>query len=176
MSGYAKFERPQLLRSASGLAYYESAAFIQGVEDVVNTDTVVIPRGCAVKFDAAGSFGFIPRWVYSTAGTDITFGTVCKICVKKVTSAAVGLIGVAMEDIPVNGTGRICTDGLVSVLAEATLCTVGHGAVGHATAGLVTGSASPTVGTCLGVIEMINTVATPGTGSTGEVLVRISPR
>jgi hypothetical protein len=171
MSGYVKFERPFLIRSAAGLAYYESAAFVQGIEDVWNGHaTTTITRGMAVRIDtttanisvAASSLSYIPRWDYSTAGTDVTFATVCKISVIPVSSATdVCLLGVALENIPPGATGRICTDGLCAVNCVSGQCTtIGQAAIGSTTPGSVAGSATPGVGMALGMI-----VVAAGTGN-----------
>jgi hypothetical protein len=178
MSGYAKFERPQLIRSAAGLAYYESAAFVQGIEDVVNGHaSTTITRGMAVRIDttAANITGFIPRWDYSTAGTDITFATVCKISVIPVSSATdVCLLGVALENIPPGQTGRICTDGLVAVNCVNGQCTtIGQAAIGSTTVGSVAGSAGPGVGYALGMIVVAAGTGAGATGSTTQAFVKI---
>jgi hypothetical protein len=184
MSGYAKFERPQLLRSAAGLAYYESAAFIQGVEDVVNGHaTTTITRGMAVRIDTTAANistattgpWFIPRWGYSTAGSDVNFATVCKISVVPVSSATdVCLLGVALENIPPGATGKICTDGLVAVNCVSGQCTtIGQAAIGSTTVGSVAGSAAPGLGMCLGMIVVAAGVGTGAIGSATECLVKI---
>jgi hypothetical protein len=181
MSGYAKFERPQLIRAASGLAYYESAAFAQGIEDVVNGHaTTTITRGMAVCMDttAANITGFIPRWDYSTAGTDINFATVCKISVIPcAASTSINFLGVALENIPPGATGKICTDGLCAVLCSGTITLGTHYFVIAATGtGTVAGSATVSLGHTLG-----NVIVAPGTGagqtgSATQVLIRIAPQ
>ncbi len=178
MSGYAKFERPQLLRSAAGLAYYESAAFIQGVEDVVNGHaTTTITRGMAVCIDttAANITGFIPRWDYSTAGSDVNFATVCKISVIPVSSATnVALLGIALENIPAGATGKICVDGLCAVNCVSGQCTaVGQAAIGSTTVGSVASSSTPGVGYSLGMVVVAAGTGAGATGSATQALVRV---
>jgi hypothetical protein len=181
MSGYAKFERPQLLRSAAGLAYYESAAFIQGVEDVVNGHaTTTITRGMVVCIDttAGNVYGFIPRWGYSTAGSDVNFATTCKISVVPSvadTSLQVPL-GIALENIPPGATGKICTDGLCAVLCAGTMVKGNYAITSAAGVGTVGPSATVVVGRTLGLVVIINTASGAGIGATTECLVRVCPQ
>jgi predicted RecA/RadA family phage recombinase len=190
MSGYAKFERPQLIRAASGTAYWESAAFIQGVEDVVNGHaTTTITRGMVVAMDTtaanistSGAQSFIPHWdevVYAAAGTGINFASVCKISVIPVAaSTTCGLLGVALENIPPGATGKICTDGIVAAKVSGGTWTMGTHffAIAATGTGLVGPSATPSNGKTLGVVLVAPGTASGTTGSAGYVLVRISPQ
>jgi predicted RecA/RadA family phage recombinase len=178
MSGYVKFERPFLIRAATGLAYYESAAFPQGIEDVWNGHaTTTITRGMAVCMDttAANITGYFPRWDYSTAGTDVNFATVCRIPVIPTSSATdVCLLGVAMENIPAGATGRIITDGLTSVLCVSGQCTtIGQAVIGSTTVGAVASSAAPGVGYALGMVVVAACVGAGATGSATQAFIKI---
>jgi hypothetical protein len=179
MSGYVKFERPFLIRSAAGLAYYESAAFVQGIEDVWNGHaTTTITRGMCVCFDttAANITGYLPRWDYSTAGTDVTFGTVCRIpVIPSASSSSVNCLGVAMENIPPGATGRIITDGITAVLSSGTtvlsqyvITATGVGTVGP--------SATPVVGKTLGNVLVVAGTGAGQSGSATQTIIRIAPQ
>jgi hypothetical protein len=179
MSGYVKFERPFLIRAATGLAYYESAAFPQGIEDVWNGHaTTTITRGMAVCMDttAANITGYFPRWDYSTAGTDVNFATVCRIpVIPSASASSVSPMGVAMENIPAGATGRIITDGITAVLSSGTtvlsqyvITATGTGTVGP--------SATPVVGKTLGNVLVIAGTGAGTSGSATQTIIRIAPQ
>jgi len=181
--GYSWFEKPYAIRNAAGNVVYESAAFMMSALEVKNTTAAAatIGRGEAVTIDPANMFGFFPRWDYALAGTDIIPS--CFLAGKRVASAAdVGHLGVAAEDIPGGQTGRIIGPGsITAVKVTATLFTIGFAAVSSATVGSCTVAAAkaagvPAYGVTLGVCVIINQVATPGSGSTTQAGVLISPQ
>jgi len=187
MSGYVKFERPFLIRSAAGLAYYESAAFVQGIEDVYNsTAATAITRGmiCVISATAAhlddGSNygGRLPRWDYSTAGADVNFATTLRIPVNP-SAADTSLqpaIGVAMENIPAGATGRVVTDGLVAVNTVGT--TIKGNYVITSAAGVGSGGPSNAlvVGRTVGNVVVAAGAGTGTTGSATQTFIRVAPQ
>lgn len=178
MSGYAKFERPQLVRAASGLAYYESAAFVQDIEDVYNASTTVtIERGMAVIIDNANCV--FPTWGYSTAGTDVTFATKCVLAGAPSTAASgaggINFLGVALENIAPGQTGRVCTGGLCAVKCGTATMVLSQFAIGTTVAGVVGPSATAAVGITLGQVYAIRGTSAGQSGNANECIVRISP-
>jgi hypothetical protein len=176
VSGFTKFEKPYAIRDAGGLIVYESAAFLQGVEDFKNTSaSTLIVRGGAVIIDQVNSA--FPRWDYSTAGTDTL--PKCLIGGIRVASAtSTCYLGVALENVPAGQMGRVATTGSISAVNCATSLTsavLGNSVIGHATAGLVDAVATaPAVGLMLGMMVVINGAASGSSGSTGQLSVLIA--
>lgn len=187
MSSFVKFERPLLIRDAAGNYIFEHAAFAWLVEDVKNTGSAAIGRGEAVTLDQADSV--LPRWDYSTLGTDVNFagvqvagGTTNSPCVlggERVDSATDKcFIGVAMENIAVGVTGHVCVAGITAVkcLASLTSGVLGNPVIGSATAGSVDAVTTnpPAVGLKLGNIYVLNGTSAAQMGSTTQLAVKIS--
>jgi hypothetical protein len=183
MAGYSKYEKPFLIRDAAGNAIYESAAFLQNVEDMQNSDTVVIARGTPVQLDQTNSV--FPRWDYSTAGTDTI--PRCQISVKNCVSGGKALLGVALETIPFPGANQLVptlTQGRVAVgptiaavkskgSDDATL--MDH-VIADATAAQVTTATSlSTLGTGLGYQLIPEGTGAAQSGSATQIIILISP-
>ena len=177
MSQYVKFERPYAIRDAGGLIVYESAALPAGIEEVVNSEaSATIGRGEAVLFDPATSV--LPRWDYSTAGTDTLPMVVLKG--KRVSAAAnKGWIGVAMENIPAGQAGDVLTLGIVAVkcLNPPAVNTTGAMVIGSTTAGSVDGNTTPlvagTLGTSLGMLLVPAGTSAGQSGSLTQLIAKL---
>ena len=164
-----------VVKDANGndVSVYDAAQFVTEAIEVTNGHaTTTITPGMAVIIDttAANITGFIPRW-----GATVRVNPV-KLSVIPCTAAAnTGMVGVAIDNIYPGKSGRVAVGGFVTALCITGTCTtVGHALLGTtSTAGSVTSSSAPAIGTSLGTIIVAAGTGAGATGSATEVFIRL---
>lgn len=164
------------IRGGDGTILWTGTAIVGVMYHVVNSDTAAFGLAEGVIWDATN--GVIPRLETTAAGATPTSDLPQTLLVRgKRISAATDILhmGVSLEPIGVGKTGLVAGMGSIcSVQTTATLLAIGNSLGGSATAGRVAANTTPTQ--ILGNCFKINTVAAPGTGSTGHAGILINPR
>lgn len=130
--------------------------------------------GEAVQWDATNSV--IPRPATNPTETDHPMSVALYGVQSPAGAASINLIGVAQEPIAAGKRGLVAGDGsIVCVKSTAGAIAVGKTVQSSATAGTVEVGAPSATGLniILGVVLKTNTVAAPGTGSTGWLGIKV---
>jgi hypothetical protein len=169
------------VRGADGSILWQGTAVV-GVGYVMkNNDAAAMAMSEGVRWDVTNDTaarGVIPRLETTAAGATATADLPQSLALYMLRIAGatdVGFVGVVLEPVAVGGQGLVAGIGsLVSVKTTATALAIGTTVGGSATAGLA--AANTTATQILGTVFKINTVAQPGTGSTGFAGILVNPR
>lgn len=165
-------EQQQRIMGADGTLLWSGGGVLANtlIAQVAAAGTT-IGMGMVCQWDATNSV--VPRNETTAAGAspsaDLPMSLALFVNISPASVNAVNLVGVAQEPIAATKRGLVATDGsIVGVQTTATLLAIGAFVGSSTTAGLagavVVGVATNTI---LGAVVKVNTVAAPGTGSTG---------
>lgn len=163
-------EVQQQIRGGDGTLLWSGAQVLANTFIIqVAAAGTTIKMADAVQYDSTNSV--IPRPETTAAGatpsSDLPMSLAIFGNISPASINAVNLIGVAQEPIAAGKRGLIAGDGsLVCVASTATLLVIGTFVGSSATAGAVATQAVGGTNAVLGAVYKINTVASPGTGST----------
>lgn len=164
-------EQQQQIRGADGTILWSGAQVIANEGVFINSGATAIKMADLVQFDSTNSV--IPRPETTAAGAtptaDLPMSLSLQIVISPATVNAINPVGVAQD--PGGTNKRILVAGvgsLVCVASTATLLAVGAlVSQSAATAGAVALATVSALNSIVGGVFKINTVAAPGTGSTG---------
>lgn len=169
-------EVQQQIRGSDGTILWSGAQVIANSFIAIQSGATAVKMADLVTWDATNSV--IPRPETTAAGAtptaDLPMSLSLQVVISPAVAASVNPLGIAQEPGPQNKRILIAgTGSIVCAASTATLLAIGALVSASTTAGAVALAGVSALNNIVGGVFKINTVAAPGTGSTGFAGIQV---